>query len=412
MHAHAARPAHAPTEAERLSAILLSQGPEAFLREVGGFDAERVANLLDTLHSAAALQLYDHLSEEQQSQVDEFVDPRVIFRLANARMYPDRSVGRIMSSPRINMRPTSTVAETIEKVGALAPQSLVVVVWVVEAGGHVVGMLRLQDLLVLDGTATVSSVMDTDLPILHATDEIEDAYRLAVSESEVEYAVLDERGRFAGTLRADSLYRASSMIFGERTGDGIGVDRDERLGTPVRESLMKRLPWLVLNLGTCFLPALIVVLFEGTLKEYVLLASFLTVLVGQTINAGEQALAVMVRAMTFADIKTIRLSSAVAKEASVGLLQGLVCGPIAGLGMYIAVTVKDQPEPLALAVATAIATLLASVIAGLCGTVTPWVLKRMGFDPALTSHIALTTITDVASIALLLGLAQLFVQYF
>jgi magnesium transporter len=90
----------------------------------------------------------------------------------------------------------------------------------------------------------------------------------------------------------------------------------------------------------------------------------------------------------------------------VGLLQGLVCGPIAGIGMYVAVVVKQQPEPMALAVATAIATLLASIIAGLCGTATPWILKKFGFDPALTSHIALTTVTDVASIALLLGLAQ------
>jgi len=286
------------------------------------------------------------------------------------------------------------------------------VVWVVEYGGTLVGWVRMQDLVTHPHAATMASVLHAAVPQIRATDALLDIYRRALSERVLEYAVLDDRSRFVGTLRADVLFREASLELGERGGESVGVDRDERLSTPVKESLLKRLPWLVLNLGTCFLPAAIVVLFEGTLKEFVLLASFLTVLVGQTINAGEQALAVMVRAMTFADIKTIRLQSVLAKEFMVGLLQGLVCGPIAGIGMYVAVILKDEPEPLALAAATAIATLVASIIAGLCGTATPWILKKFGFDPALTSHIALTTVTDIASIALLLGLAQLLVPLF
>jgi magnesium transporter len=406
MHAGNHAPTRPPTESERLGTILFSQGPDALLAEIGGFDPAAVARVLDALNSGAAIRLYDHLDEAQQLEVLEAMDPRVVFRLANARIFPERSVGRVMYSPRISARPDDTVGATIEKVGAMDASSNVFVVWVVEHGGTLAGWVRMQDLVTHAHAATMASVMHATVPLVKATDALFDVYRRALSERVLEYAVRDDRSRFVGTLRADVLFREASLELGERGGESVGVDRDERLSTPVRESLVKRLPWLVLNLGTCFLPAAIVVLFEGTLKEFVLLASFLTVLVGQTINAGEQALAVMVRAMTFADIKTIRLQSALAKEFMVGLLQGLVCGPIAGIGMYVAVVVKQQPEPMALAVATAIATLLASIIAGLCGTATPWILKKFGFDPALTSHIALTTVTDVASIALLLGLAQ------
>ena len=406
MHVGNHAPTRPPTESERLGTILFSQGPDALLAEIGGFDPAAVARVLDALNSGAAIRLYDHLDESQQLEVLEAMDPRVVFRLANARIFPERSVGRVMYSPRISARPDDTVGATIEKVGAMDASSNVFVVWVVEQGGTLAGWVRMQDLVTHAHAASMASVMHATVPLVKATDALFDVYRRALSERVLEYAVLDDRSRFVGTLRADVLFREASLELGERGGESVGVDRDERLSTPVRESLVKRLPWLVLNLGTCFLPAAIVVLFEGTLKEFVLLASFLTVLVGQTINAGEQALAVMVRAMTFADIKTIRLQSALAKEFMVGLLQGLVCGPIAGIGMYVAVVVKQQPEPMALAVATAIATLLASIIAGLCGTATPWILKKFGFDPALTSHIALTTVTDVASIALLLGLAQ------
>lgn len=412
MHAAVFQAARPQTEADRLGAILFSQGPEALLDEIGGFNPEAVGTMLDTLNSGAAIRLFDHLDEARQALVLESLDPRVVFRLANARLYAERSIGRIMYSPRITARPTDTVADTIEKVGALDHRSNVVVVWVVESGGRVVGSVRMQDLITKPHGDSMATVMDPGAPLADAAETVLDLYRRALGERVLEYGVTDARGRFVGTLRADLLFREASLALGERSGEGVGVDRDERLSTPVGESLRKRLPWLVLNLGTCFLPAAIVVLFEGTLKEFVLLASFLTVLVGQTINAGEQALAVMVRAMTFADIKTIPLRSAVAKEFMVGLLQGLVCGPIAGVGMYVAVVVKQQPEPLALAVATAVATLLASVVAGLCGTATPWLLKKLGFDPALTSHIALTTVTDVASIALLLGLAQVFVSLF
>ncbi len=117
-----------PTESERLAIILFSQGPDALLLEIGGFDPGAVARVLDALNSGAAIRLYDSLTEAQQVEVLEALDPRVVFRLTNGRIYPERSVGRVMYSPRISARPDDTVGATIEKVGAMDANSNVVVV--------------------------------------------------------------------------------------------------------------------------------------------------------------------------------------------------------------------------------------------------------------------------------------------
>ncbi len=395
--------------------MLAAQGPEAVLADLsdgGRFSAKRVAATIESLPMRTAVPLFDHLSEAQQGEVMAALDVRTLYRLANGRLYPDGSVGRIMQSPRLIAWPEQTIGEVIGRLRTLPPGGMALSsIFVIGDGGKVVGALSLHELVAADPAAVVSDAMDRTRRHLHPNETVMDLYATALSSPTLEYAVVDAEGQILGTLRADTLFRAASIEIAGRAGEGFGADKDERLGTPARSSLKMRLPWLVLNLGTCFLPAIVVVMFEDTMKQYVLLASFLTVLVGQTINAGEQALSVMVRALTFADVRSIRLSHAIKKELLVGMAQGMVCGPIAGLGMYIAVTFKGHEEAMALAIATALATMLASVVAGLCGTVTPWVLKRFGFDPALTSHIALTTATDVAAIVLLLGLATVLTRF-
>lgn len=405
-------PAPPQNESERLAGMLAAQGPEAVLAEIGPEDGTRIARVIESLPMRSAVPLFDHLSDRMQSQVMAALDVRTLYRLANGRLYPEGSVGRVMGSPRLIAWPEQSLREVAERMRLLPSEGIPpTVVFVIGEAGKVVGSVPVSRLVTGDPTDQVASIMDTHPVRLHPSDKILDLYPALMTTTVQEAVVVDADGQILGTLRADTLFRAASMELANRTGEGFGVDKDERLGTPSRTSLKMRLPWLVLNLGTCFLPAIVVVLFEGTLQQHALLASFLTVLVGQTINAGEQALSVMVRALTFADVRSIRLMSAVRKELLVGIAQGLVCGPIAGLGMYVAVTVKGHDDALALAIATCLATFFAGIVAGVSGTAVPWVLKRFGLDPALTSHIALTTATDVAAIVLLLGLAAMITSW-
>jgi magnesium transporter len=185
----------------------------------------------------------------------------------------------------------------------------------------------------------------------------------------------------------------------------MGVEREERIATPWYSSLKLRHPWLQLNLVTAFLAAAVVGLFQDTLDRLVILALFLPVLAGQSGNTGCQALAVTLRGMTLGELRDVPVFKLLAKEATLGALNGAVTGALAGVAMYI--VANRHPEhgsPLMLAFLTMISMMVACVMAGTSGTAIPLILRRLGADPATASSIFLTTITDVVSMGTFLAL--------
>jgi magnesium transporter len=194
-----------------------------------------------------------------------------------------------------------------------------------------------------------------------------------------------------------------------QTGRMVGVDKEERVGTPLLRSLQLRHPWLQLNLLTAFVAAAVVGLFQGTLDRMVILTIFLPVLAGQSGNTGCQALAVTLRGMTLGELKPEAERRLMAKETWVGCLNGIGVGIAAAVGMYITATSQSQDQPWTLALVVFLAMIASCMASGIAGAIIPLTLKRFGFDPATASSIFLTTATDVVSMGLLLGLATILV---
>jgi magnesium transporter len=190
----------------------------------------------------------------------------------------------------------------------------------------------------------------------------------------------------------------------------VGVEKEERLGTPWPRSLFMRHPWLQLNLLTAFLAAAVVGIFQDTIDRLVILALFLPVLAGQSGNTGCQALAVTLRGMTIGELKPGTERQLITKEAGLGALNGAGVGVFAGVGMYFVAAGQGSPHALALAIVVFLAMVGSCVASGLSGAMVPLTLKRFGFDPATASSIFLTTATDVVSMGMLLGLAALLVR--
>jgi magnesium transporter len=190
----------------------------------------------------------------------------------------------------------------------------------------------------------------------------------------------------------------------------VGVEKEERMATRWQNSLKMRHPWLQLNLLTAFLAAAVVGAFQGTLDRLVILALFLPVLAGQSGNTGCQALAVTLRAMTLGELTPGAERRLVAKEAALGLLNGVGVGLMAALGMYITAAGQQQSSPFLLGFVVFLAMIGSCVASGISGAMVPLTLKRFGFDPATASSIFLTTATDVVSMGMLLGLATLLVR--
>jgi magnesium transporter len=193
-------------------------------------------------------------------------------------------------------------------------------------------------------------------------------------------------------------------------GAMVGVEKEVRLATPWFQSLKLRHPWLQVNLLTSFAAAAMVGLFQGTIDRLLILTIFMPVLSDQSGNSGSQALAITLRGMILGDLKLGKEKTLIMKEAMLGLLNGALVGLVAAIGMYVVATVEHLPSATILSIVVFLAMIGSCVISGICGAIVPLILKRFGADPVTASSIFLTTATNVVSLGLFLGLADVLVK--
>jgi magnesium transporter len=217
--------------------------------------------------------------------------------------------------------------------------------------------------------------------------------------------VVDEENKLVGIITVDDVI---DVIKDEATEDLYrlaGLASDERVFTPPVESLKKRLPWLVVNLGTAFLAASVVKVFEGTISQVTALAVFMPVVAGMGGNAATQTLTVIVRGIALGELTWGNSRKALMKEGLVGIGNGLACGTLAaGISWFF------QGNPM-LGLVLAMAMIINMFIAASAGTLIPLGLRALKVDPALASSVIITTFTDVFGFLSFLGLGTLFLRY-
>jgi magnesium transporter len=209
-------------------------------------------------------------------------------------------------------------------------------------------------------------------------------------------------------IRGEALFREQTINVSAQMGTSVGVEKEERLSTPILQSLKFRYPWLQINLFTAFLAAGVVSMFQGTIEKVVVLAAFLPVLAGQSGNTGCQALAVALRGLTLGDFGPGEERRVMIKEGVLGFLNGTLVGIVAGIGMFIFAAFQGAANGLTLALIVVAAMIGSCTISGVAGAFIPLALKRLGADPATASSIFVTTATDIGSMGLFLFLAAHF----
>jgi magnesium transporter len=243
---------------------------------------------------------------------------------------------------------------------------------------------------------------------LQADTPLMEAMRQTVNKHYPSYPVVDGRGVLVGIVRGTRLFEQEAIEISAQPGSMVGVEKEERLATPFKQSLKFRHPWLQFNLLTAFVAAAVVSLFEDTIGRITVLAVFLPVLAGQSGNTGCQSLAVSLRGMTLGELKPGAGARTLNKEAALGFANGALVGLTAGFGMYLYATLNHTAEsPLKLATVVFVAMTCSCFLSGVSGVMVPMTLKKFGADPATASSIFLTTATDVASMGFFLGLATL-----
>ena len=336
--------------------------------------------------------------------------PEVAEQWRRNAAYAEGTIGRMMEPALSVFRPEMTVGQAVEALRPVVRAAFVTYVYVVDGAGRLVGLVTMRDLLFSEPSQKLADVMLASPFALQPSMPVRDAMKVTVGRHYPVYPVTEADGTLVGLVRGAALFELEAFEITAQAGAMVGVEREERVATPLSQSFKFRNPWLLINLVTAFAAGGVVAIFQGTLDKLVILATFLPVLAGQSGNTGCQALAVTVRGITLGDIKPGTGKRLVSKEAMLGLLNGTVTGIICGLAMYFFALSQNSPHAFMLGLVVTMAMIGSCCISGVSGAMVPMVLKRLGADPATASSIVVTTATDIASMGLMLGLAAMLIR--
>jgi magnesium transporter len=372
-------------------------------------DDDIILAVLRALSTEVARPVFTHFRGKQRKRLLAEASRAEAEQWARSETYAEGTFGRMMESPTATFSPDSTVGEAVETIRDLVKHAFVTYGFVVDAGGHLVGIVTMRELLLADRNTRLAEIMLQDVFFLTPDLQLRDAMRLVLNRHFPVYPVCDPDRTLLGEIRGQTMFEEQAFEISATPGKMVGVDREERLATPWKRSLLFRHPWLQLNLLTAFLAAAVVGIFQDTIDRVVILALFLPVLAGQSGNTGCQALAVALRGLTLGELKPGKEKALVLKESLLGLLNGALVGMTAGFGMYVVATLQKNPSAPVLGLIVFMAMIGSCVISGIAGALIPLTLRKLGADPATASSIFLTTATDVASMGMFLGLATLLI---
>jgi magnesium transporter len=358
---------------------------------------KQVLHVLDPAVLAVSL---PRISDEARERCLALLPRRVAAEVKRLMDYPAGSAGRVMDSRVPSFRGEQTAGVTLEQLRISKPRDLRRL-FVVDTERRLTGIVDIQDLMNADPTdllneiarpasATASPFDDRE----HVAEQLRD-FHLDV------LPVLDIHGRLIGAVRHDALLKTLEEAASVDIQMMVGAGREERALSEPQFAVRKRLPWLWINLATAFVAASVVGLFESTIAQFTALAVLMPIVAGESGNTGAQALAVTMRGLALREISTRHWLRVLFKETYVGMINGLAIALTAGVG------VLAWSRSTGLAAVICIAMVLSMTIASMAGSVIPIVLTRLGQDPAQSSTIVLTTITDIAGFMSFLGVATL-----
>jgi magnesium transporter len=395
---------------QAFTARLKSQPPPEAARMLAAEDPARAAELLAEMNPGLVQDLLAELPPDHRASIAGAAPAEVARQWLRNAGYARGAIGRLMEPVYAVFSPGMSVGEAIEQLRAVVRTVFVTYGYVTDGEGRLLGVVTMRDLLFNENGARLGDVMLKGVFSFRPEMPLSDAMKLSLNRHYPVYPVCDEAGRLLGLVRGAALFEEQAFEITAQPGSMVGVEKEERVTTTLGRAFRFRHPWLQLNLLTAFAAGGVVALFQGTLDKYVILATFLPVLAGQSGNTGCQALAVTVRGITLGDIRAGGGKSLVAKEFFLGLANGAVTGVLCGLAMFLLARAQESPHATVLGLAVFLAMAGSCAVSGVSGALVPLMLKRLGADPATASSIIVTTATDVASMGLLLGLASVLMK--
>jgi magnesium transporter len=374
------------------AAILIEQAQDTFLQKV-----------LPKLEPQFLTAILMHVSADARSRLKQYISGAIEEQIRDLLEYPVASVGRAVTTDFLSFDKSVVAKDAIGKIRSLSrkhrPASYA---YVVDDQNHLLGVLNMLDLMIAQPGQTLESIMIKDVFSLHCFVDIQEAAADLARRKYFAAPVVDSENRMIGIIKAERLIKGIQDNSAQDLQRMFGAGREEKPFSSIFFSLKKRLFWLHINLITAFMAASVVALFEGIIAKLTILAVFLPVVAGQGGNAGAQSLAIVMRGLVMREIPKDKTRALILKEGGLGAINGLIIGIVTAI---IAWAWYGNPY---LGLVIGLGMLFNLIFAGLAGASIPLFMKRVGIDPAQSSSIILTTVTDVLGFFAFLGFAVLF----
>jgi magnesium transporter len=399
-----------PEHRTQLVEVLRRKFPVEVIPELDEEVRDQVAAQLGTkdlaaaivdLESDDALYLIEGLEEGKRRQVLHAIPAALRRHMEEALAFPEQSAGRLMQREVVAVPLFWTVGQCIDDMRESddLPDDFYDI-FVVDPKHRPVGWVPLDKLIRSKRPVKIGDIMEQDIEPIPVDMDQEKVAFLFKQHDLTSAPVVDKAGRLLGTITVDDVV---DVIEAEAEEDLLklhGVAETD-VHAPLVTTVRSRFVWLFVNLGTAFLASSVIGMFEDALQKIVALAVLMPISASMGGNAGTQTMAVAVRALATRELTAANALRILAKEVLVGGINGilfaLITGTLAGLWF--------QSYMIALCIGGAM--ILNLLAAGFAGIVIPMLSQKMRIDPAVSSTVILTTVTDVVGFMSFLGLATL-----
>ena len=382
--------------------VLVHVGDEVRESLLAAMDTDEIVAAVEDLDIDDLADLVEDLPDKVIEEVLKSMDRENRERLEQVLSYPEDTAGRLMNPDVVTVRADATidVVQRYLRLRGELPEHTDHL-YVVSRRHQYLGRIALAALLTHEPGTPINRLIDDEQPPLGVEESANEVARQFTDHDWISAPVVDDNNILLGRITIDDIVDIIREQAEHQALGAAGLDEDDDLFSPVRRAFRRRIIWLGINLGTAFLAAGVIGRFEGAIEKIVALAILMPIVAGMGGNAGIQVLALMIRGLALGQIGASNVGVLLRKELSIALINGLALGLV--LGVVVWLWFRDVGLSMVIGSALTINLLFAAT----AGVLVPLTLKRLGFDPALSGGVILTTVTDVMGFLVFLGLATL-----
>lgn len=393
-------------EPEGAGEVLVEINPPVQERILNELDNQVVSDIVQELDSDDAADIFGYLPVDRAKEIIGTLKEDVSEELEKLLPYGDDTAGGIMALEYVAVKDYFTVHEAIETIREKREEVINLYhLWVINESGKLVGLLSLKDLVIEPPEKMISEIMNPEVISVNVRIDQEEVATLFRKYDLVSIPVVDDYNRLVGRITHDDIIDVIEEEADEDISLMAGLAKQEITeDSPVKIS-RARLPWLLAGFTGELIAAVVLNKFESSLEKVIALAFFLPIIMAMAGSTGTQAATVAVRGLVTGDIGVVNIWKRLWIEMRVGLGNGLICGGL--LGIIVWLWLSDY----GLGITVAMALMFIVLLSGSIGAAVPLVLKKRNIDPALATGPFVTTLNDVLGLLIYLSFVTIFLRY-